>query len=163
MRRSSRKCGALSLVLYAAMASSVQAQSTLPDGEGKTLVLRVCTGCHGIENITGFRISKERWSKEVDDMVARGAEGTDQELDQIVEYLAKNFGPASKTADAQRINVNKASASELAAALALPDEAASAIVEYRRKNGNFKQWQDLKNVPGLDMKQIEDKKGRLEF
>ena len=52
---------------------------------------------------------------------------------------------------------------ELASALALPADTAVAIVDYREKNGAFKEWQDLGKVPGLDLKQIADKQDRVEF
>ena len=75
----------------------------------------------------------------VDDMVSRGAEATDEELDKIVEYLAANFSRP-------KIGVNQATAKELASALGLSAEDAEALVRYREKNGNFKEWDDLKKV-----------------
>jgi hypothetical protein len=64
----------------------------LPDGPGKAVTERVCTTCHGLENVVRARMTKERWGAVVDDMVSRGATATDTEIDQIVEYLAANFG-----------------------------------------------------------------------
>ena len=72
-------------------------------------------------------MTKERWGSVVDDMVSRGATGTDDEIDQMINYLAANFG---RTA-AQRVNVNKASASDLAAGLGISAADADAIVHYR--------------------------------
>ena len=80
---------------------------------------------------------------------------TDAEIETIVDYLARNFG--------SKVNVNKAAAEELAAVLELPRAGASAIVEYREKNGSFKSLDDLKRVPELDWKAIESKKDRLDF
>jgi len=91
-------------------------------------------------------------------MVARGAEGTDEELERILDYLAKNLGKAPA-----KINVNKATSTELAAALAIPKETAAAMVSEREKNGPYKQWQELKRVPGIDLKQIADKRDSVEF
>jgi competence ComEA-like helix-hairpin-helix protein len=130
----------------------------LPDGEGKATVERVCSKCHGIESVARARNTREGWNRVVDDMVERGAEGTDEDLERIVNYLAKNLGKAPGT-----INVNKATAAELAAALAISRETASSIVSEREKNGPYKQWLDLKRVPGLDLKQLDDKKDRVEF
>jgi competence protein ComEA len=67
-------------------------QTPLPEGEGKKLVERICTQCHGPENFTKKKLSKQEWEKVVDDMVEKGAEGTDAELDTVVKYLVKNFG-----------------------------------------------------------------------
>jgi competence ComEA-like helix-hairpin-helix protein len=88
-------------------------------------------------------------------MVARGAEASDAEIDTLVEYLARNFGP--------RLKVNKATADELAGVLELPKAAASTIVEFREKNGLFKNWEDLRKVPAIDWKTVESKKDRLDF
>ena len=145
---------------------SAHGQSELPDGKGKELVERECTKCHGLEGVTRSRMTKERWAAVVDDMVSRGASGTDEEIEQIIDYLAANFGKApadSKTLALPKINVNKATASELMAGLEVSDENATAIIRYREKNGNFKNLEDLKKVPGIDSRRIEVKKDRLEF
>jgi hypothetical protein len=63
----------------------------LPDGPGKSVTERVCTTCHGLENVVRARMTKERWGSVVDDMVSRGATATDSEIDQIIGYLAANF------------------------------------------------------------------------
>jgi competence protein ComEA len=135
---------------------TAQGQTKLPEGEGKALVERACTRCHGPTEITNARLNRERWNGMVDDMVSRGAEATDEELDKIVEYLAANFGRP-------KIGVNKATAKELASALGLSAEDAEAIVSYREKNGNFKGWDDLKKVPSVDMKKMAANKDRFEY
>jgi competence ComEA-like helix-hairpin-helix protein len=50
------------------------------------------------------------------------------------------------------LNLNKASVDELLANedLELDKEIATAIVNYREKNGAFKKPKDLLNVPGMD-------------
>ncbi len=68
----------------------------LPDGAAKDLFIRICEKCHGSENVVRARYDREKWESVVDDMVSRGAEGTDEELDKIVEYLVKNFGKEKK-------------------------------------------------------------------
>ena len=133
-----------------------QVQTQLPEGEGKALVQRVCTKCHGPTEIANARFSRERWNSTVDDMVSRGAAATDEELDKIVEYLSTNLGRT-------KIGVNKATAKELAAALGLSAGDAEAIVGYREKNGNFKEWDELKKVPSIDMKKMEANKDRIEY
>lgn len=95
----------------------------------------------------------------VDDMVSRGAVGSDEEIDQVIDYLATNF---SKSA-AKKVNVNKASAAELAAALDISAADAAAIVSYRGEKGSFKKLEDVTKVPGIDSKRIEAAKDRLEF
>ena len=144
-----------SIVLFLVVAAS--AQSELPQGEGRDLVNRVCSSCHGLDVLTDRKLSKAEWRGVVDEMVSRGAEGTDAEFDKVVEYLAKYLG------EAEKINVNKAAAKELATSLGLSAKDSEAIVKYRQQNGNFKQWQELKKVPGIDVKKIEENKDRLAF
>ena len=64
----------------------------LPDGPGKQLVTRVCTKCHGTAVFTSLHMSRAGWEEEVSDMVERGAAGTHEEIQTVIDYLAKNFG-----------------------------------------------------------------------
>jgi competence protein ComEA len=139
--------------LYFAVAASAQ---VLPDGPAKPIVERMCTPCHALDSVVRVKTTKERWANIVDDMVARGASGSDSEIDQVVAYLAANFG-------SKKINVNKAEAAELASALNIPAADAAAIVSYRTEKGSFKTLDDVTKVPGIDAKKIEAAKDRLEF
>jgi competence protein ComEA len=149
------RCALLSALCCLTSIAAAQTQSTPRDDEAKALLERTCTKCHKLTATLSQRNSKERWSAILDDMIARGAEATDAEIETLVDYLARNFG--------SKVNVNKAAAEELATVLELPPAGASAIVEYREKNGNFKSLDDLKKVPELDWKAIESKKDRLDF
>lgn len=122
---------------------------------GKALFERICTKCHGLAATVRQRNNRDRWTAVIDDMISRGAEGTDAEFEKIFDYLVKNFGPRTK--------VNAATAEELAAGLAIPRSAADAIVEYRQKNGTFKTLEDLKKVSSLDAADLDSKKDRLDF
>jgi mono/diheme cytochrome c family protein len=64
----------------------------LPEGEGKKELMKVCTDCHGPEQIIAKKRTKAEWDDVISDMVQKGATGTDEEFDKIVAYLAKNFG-----------------------------------------------------------------------
>ncbi len=75
--------------------SLAQAQD-LPAGKGKDLLEKICADCHGLDIIASQRATKDGWAAIVDSMVGRGASGTKEELDTIVEYLAKNFAPDEK-------------------------------------------------------------------
>jgi competence protein ComEA len=68
----------------------------LPDGAGKDEVQAVCGQCHGLETVVNFRLSPDQWQSEVDQMIAKGAKGTDAQFDLIVRYLAAHFGRAAQ-------------------------------------------------------------------
>ena len=65
----------------------------LADGAGKKLVERACLSCHAVRVVISKRATEDGWAEEVDKMVARGAILTDDETDQVVEYLATHYGP----------------------------------------------------------------------
>jgi competence protein ComEA len=70
-------------------------QTALPEGRGKQEFERVCAGCHPAEDaVKGGRRSREGWQRVIDDMVVRGAEGSDDDLKVIVDYLTAHFGPS---------------------------------------------------------------------
>ena len=56
---------------------------------------------------------------------------------------------AASADSARPININTASASELAAVNGLGEVKARAIVAYREQNGPFKSVDDLKEVKGI--------------
>jgi competence protein ComEA len=122
---------------------------------GKALLERTCTPCHKLDSTLSQRNSRARWAAIVDGMVAKGAEATDQEIERIVDYLAKNLP--------SRVNVNKATAVEIAGTLEIATPAATAIVDYRERNGAFKTLDDLRKVPALDWKALEKKTDRIAF
>jgi competence protein ComEA len=64
-----------------------------PEGPGKDVFIRICTRCHEAANSTKLRLTKRQWQGKVYAQADRGAEASGEELDQIVDYLARNFGP----------------------------------------------------------------------
>jgi hypothetical protein len=74
--------------------------NVLPDGLGKQQTERICSQCHGIDVAIGSRRSREGWRRTILDMVARGAQGTPQELDVIATYLATHFGTSAPDTEA---------------------------------------------------------------
>jgi|SRR5271155_2276259 len=131
------------------------AQDRLPAGPGKDTLKKVCTGCHSPENVVGLAKTRGEWEAVVGQMATVGAEGTDDEFNQIVEYLAAYF---PKT-----VNVNKATAKVLEAGLQISSKEADAMVRYREQNGNFKSIEDIQKVPEIDAKKIAARKDVLEF
>src|ERR1700682_5180631 len=80
--------------LLAASANS----AALPPGKGKAIVQRTCISCHALKVVTAQRASKEQWSVLVDQMISRGADLNDDEIEIVVDYLATNFGVTKATA-----------------------------------------------------------------
>lgn len=122
----------------------------LPDGPGKAEVLKICQDCHDLDTVTVENRTRDGWKKTVAKMGDRGAEATDQEFEVIIAYLTKNFG---------RINVNTATAEEIVSGIDFTPKEAAAIVQYREKNGPYKNWKDLGQV--IDAVRVEAKKDHI--
>jgi type 1 glutamine amidotransferase len=65
----------------------------LPEGPGKSAVLKICGECHAVEQAVSMRVSEKDWKDVIQLMVDRGATGTDEEFKSILAYLSKNYGP----------------------------------------------------------------------
>ena len=95
--------------------SRAQAQAGLPEGPGRVVLERMCTSCHGLNVVTGQRMTKKGWAGQVDDMVSRGAVGSSADIQEVVDYLAANFGkeqPASTVTEPQK-SVDRPGAQEI--------------------------------------------------
>jgi len=91
---------AVAFVLTTAGATSPSAgvqdnHPSLPAGEGREVMIRVCSKCHAPELAADQQFDEAGWKELVDQMASKGAEATEAEFDQIVHYLAAAF-PATK-------------------------------------------------------------------
>jgi competence protein ComEA len=130
----------------------------LPDAPGRAVTIKVCNGCHGAELMLGKPHSEDGWSAIVADMVQRGAQGTDEEFDEVVQYLTKNI----KAGQVAKIDVNKAPAKTLEVGLGLTPKEVQALIAAREK-APFKSMDDLKKVSGIDAAKLEAKQKILAF
>jgi len=146
------------VIPFLVMSMAVAQAQDLPPGKGKDLVENTCGSCHGLDVVVAQHATKDGWQSIVDYMVSRGATGTTEELASIVDYLAKNFPPA-----AAKVNVNKASSMDLQMGLELTAADADAIVKYRTDHGDFKDFDSLAKVPGVDVAKLTAKKDSIVF
>mgnify|MGYP000539572468 CR=1 FL=1 len=116
-------------------------RGTLPEGEGRRILLSACVQCHGLGEIFAHRADAAGWEEVVSDMVARGTTLLPGEFEVLVQYLAQHFGPL--------VNINLLSEEELASRLAIERPLAAAIVRYRERRGPFRRITDLLNVEGM--------------
>jgi DNA uptake protein ComE-like DNA-binding protein len=54
------------------------------------------------------------------------------------------------------MDINKASAEQLESAFQVDGTRARYLVEHRRKSGPFKNWDEVKQVPGFEDKMVEN-------
>jgi len=77
-------------------APAADSASALPEGEGRGLVARACSQCHSLQVVVGVRLTRRQWEAKIDQMLAKGAKLSDEEIDLAAEYLAHNFGPRTE-------------------------------------------------------------------
>jgi competence protein ComEA len=85
---------ALALPVFA-LSLSLGAQQ-MPAGPGKDITEQVCGGCHGVDIVASIKATRQGWQTIVDSMVSRGATASDEEIKQVVDYLAKSFPAPEK-------------------------------------------------------------------
>jgi len=123
-----------------AVAAAQPKKVELPEGDGKPLAVEYCQDCHRLTNLSRSHKSADDWHETVETMVDRGARLPPENIDALVQYLAKNFGPkpATPAQDAPAAVVATPVAASPAAAS--PDAAAVApapakIVELPEGDG----------------------------
>src|SRR5690348_15409149 len=56
----------------------------LPDGEGKKELIKLCSGCHDLTFTVSTRDTEEGWTRIVNDMRGKGADGTEEEFAKVI-------------------------------------------------------------------------------
>lgn len=143
--------GMLALVLPTVLAQ--EAPKTLPEDKHRELYENVCGSCHGADKVIGEQRDHDGWSFTVRVMAQMGASASEEEQDQIVDYLVKYFG--------MPVNVNTANAEEIQT-LGLTEDQAKAVVAARAK-GRFPDFASLAAIPVLKDVNLEGVKHRLVF
>jgi mono/diheme cytochrome c family protein len=80
-------------VLLLGFPSEAEQSNPFPAGASRDLIAVACTQCHRAGPITQLRMGESGWRRQVYNMVLRGAQIGPDEIDDVVKYLATNFGP----------------------------------------------------------------------
>src|ERR1700691_811086 len=139
------------VLLVASWVAEVEPPAPRLAREGQSLKA-VCANCHNLQIVMDTPMSYDDWHETVQKMVDRGASGTDEQFDDIMDYLHRTM---------TTINVNTAPVGELEIVLDVPETTAQAIIA-RRNTQKFTGLTDLKSVPGVDASTV-DAKARLIF
>jgi DNA uptake protein ComE-like DNA-binding protein len=137
----------------AALASGALAQPA-PDDPNAAGVKAVCGRCHDAEKIYQFPPqSWDRWNAIFGQMVRLGAKGSNEELQQVQNYILDHHTV---------LNVNTGSADELQWVLNADDAVVQAIIA-RRAQKPFRTPAELQAIPGVDGRRVDLLKDRLTF
>jgi competence protein ComEA len=136
------------------------AQKDFPEGSAKDYIGQICLQCHQPAMLLGQSRTESDWRKTIARMATKGVPGTPEQFDAITAYMTKNFG---KKEDTSRINMNKATTDELVTGIGLTPEEAKALIGFRAKHGEFKEWGDMLVIYGVDGLKIEAAKDKMTF
>ena len=115
---------------------------------------KVCHDCHEPDRIVETHRTRGGWEEIIEKMIEKGATGTDQDFDLVLEFLLGHYG---------MVNINQSSPEDIALIVGLSAKEADTIVTYRRENGNFKNFEALTKVPGVDVQKLEGHKADMLF
>jgi alcohol dehydrogenase (cytochrome c) len=105
-------------------------QDTFPNGPGQAVATRMCSQCHGLNVITPLRMDHDRWAAKVNDMVSRGAQGSDADIATVIQYLSSHYpkgaGPASQTASVAAAPSPSSNSSDVPAQSMVSDSSGDA-------------------------------------
>ena len=116
----------------------------LPDTDGKSYVTGLCETCHSVKIIALQRLDEPAWRGVLGRMNASGANLEEDDIAVLAKYLSENFGLRQPTLEIP-MDLNKASAEQIARLPQITKEEASKIVSARAKEP-FKQASDLKKI-----------------
>jgi hypothetical protein len=122
------------------------------NAEDARVYSKVCSGCHAADTVNGRR-SRAQWEAVVEKMTTEGAVMTDPEYEAVMRYLLTRHG---------RVNVNTATASDLALVLRLSDDDAEKILR-QRKQSRLATFEELIAIPGIDAAALTANRSAIEF
>lgn len=149
-----RWTAALLVVGIATIIAAIGARAQDQDDAPAAAFRRVCSNCHDAERILSTRRTRTQWEEVIEKMIDRGAEGTSDDFTIAEEYLLRVSG---------RVNVNRASSKDMVTVLSITQKDADAIAEYRKANGEFKDFDSLAKVPGIDIEKLTKGRDAISF
>jgi competence protein ComEA len=142
------------------LVSPALAQKDFPDGPAKEYITRICLQCHEPAQLLSQKRTEADWRATITRMSTKGIVAPAEQYDAIVAYMAKNF---PKTEDTTKINMNKAKAEDIVTAIGLTPDEAKALVTYRDKHGEYREWGEMLVVYGVDGRKLEAAKDKMSF
>ena len=148
------------LALASIFSSPASAQNDFPDGPAKEYVNRICLQCHQPSQLLSQHRTEADWKATVARMALKGFSAPAEQFDAVAAYMAKNF---PKTEDATKINMNKAKVDDIVKVIGLTAAEANALVTYRDKHGEYREWGEMLVVYGVDGRKLEAAKDKMSF
>ena len=103
--------------------------NSLPDGEGKGLLLGTCTQCHSLNHVALQRKDAKGWQHTMEDMIMRGAQVHEHEIAPMVAYLTQHFGPGSPSLETGSPIATATQVASKSAAPTLPEGEGKELIQ----------------------------------
>lgn len=87
------------------------------------------------------------------------SEATEEDVEQTSS--GESSGGSSSSNSNGKVNINKATATELTSVPGIGESTAQKIITYREENGKFKAIEDIKNVSGIGDSKYESMKDSI--
>lgn len=111
---------------------TLQAQPTLSDAQVKRLVETACTQCHSMKPIEMLRDGIGGWKGYVEEMVLRGAQIKPEEIEIVVGYLVRHYGPGPEPMSTGLLPPNSVVGDLVQSnEISLPEGQGKALIESR--------------------------------
>lgn len=154
-RRYLRGASVASAVLLLLVVRCAAQEPNPGEDPSKQAFQRVCSTCHPAEAVTVGRKTQSQWEETFFKMIEeQGAKGSDEDFELAFTYLVRNYG---------RVNINRSARLEVTAVLGLSADDANKILDYRRDHGDFKDFDSLLQVPGIDVEKLKHGKDAISF
>ncbi|HVW73930.1 MAG TPA: helix-hairpin-helix domain-containing protein [Rhizomicrobium sp.] len=141
-------CGLLLSLTHLPAAGQPKAET--PQGA----TAKICSGCHALQIVTDTPKDYDVWHDTVQAMIDRGAQGTPEEFELVMQYLFENM---------TTVDINHADQEALATVLHTSTATANAIIA-RRGIRPFKNLNELEGaIPGLDHALLDSKRRMIFF
>jgi hypothetical protein len=127
------------------LAAITRASDLDSDPQDFQAVTAVCTTCHAASQFLSTPRSSGRWEQVFAEMSGYGADGTDDQLDRVVNYFQKNLTV---------VNVNTSPPEDLKETLQINDDTVRAIMARRARQA-FSGIDDLRKLRGIDHSILE--------
>ncbi len=75
-------------------AAGLAQSAVLPDGAGKAETVKLCGRCHSLDQAVSLRQEQAAWAETISKMVNLGAQGSEDDLNTVLNYLVKFYGAA---------------------------------------------------------------------
>lgn len=150
----------VSAFLTRALAQPAAPPKEFPDGPAKEYVVAICLQCHQAAQLLSQHRTEDDWKRTVARMAQKGVAAPTEQFNAIADYMAKNFGKAE---DTTKLNMNKAKPDEIVKIIGLTPDEAQALVTYREKHGDYREWGEMLVVYGVDGRKLEAAKDKMTF